>query len=285
MQPVASQSGAVTFHVPPGRIIPGVNADLKAAAVPAAGQAAPSWQLAVLAAAVPPGQAVHAAPAQTRTLSQRVVQALGRAPSLFRGLLNELTSPRSGASQDRKPGPATGADAGGTDDVDSAARSEASGLSRAGRHASLSGSSLEASTSMGYGFSDLPQPHELGMLDEVLGEPGASIVKGYASQPGQLPASGGHADGVAARKKWLAGLKPGDAISVGGMEVEFRRFTHINGVQHLTVSIVRPDWPGGDDSLRHEALCALQGAVPASDGQVHLPVPQSAGTWQDGRRG
>ncbi|MES2973654.1 MAG: hypothetical protein V4757_08590 [Pseudomonadota bacterium] len=281
MQPVASQSGAVTFHVPPGRIIPGVNADLKAAAVPTAGQAAPSWQLAVLPAAVPRGEPVHAAAPQTRTLSQWVVQALGRAPSLFRGLLDELTGPRAGISHDRKGEPAPGADADETDSVASDVCTEASGLSRAGRHAL---SSLDASTSMGYRFSGLPEPNELGVLDELLGEPGASIVKGYASQPGQLPVTSGAADGATGLKKWLAGLKPGDAISVGGLEVEFRGVTRIKGVQYLTVSALRPGKPDGDDSLRHEALCAQQGALPAGEGQVHLPLPGIAASMEDGSR-
>ena len=233
----------------------------------------------MLPAAATHGDPVRAAALGTRTLSQRIVQAISRAPLFFSGVLGGLTGVRSGDRDDRKPGPVAtraasvstpGSDADDHDDVASDVRTEASGLSRGGRHPTLSETRLDASTSLGYQLSELPEAHDLGVLDEVFGQPQASIVKGYASQPLQLYEAGEGC--VSSAKQWQAALKPGDAVMVGPMEVVFRRFTRLDGVLHLTMDTARPEKKDGDD-LRYQQLCEEPGAVPAGDGLVHLPVP------------
>jgi len=209
------------------------------------------------------------------------VQEFSRAPSFFSGVPGGLAGVRSDGRDDRKPGPATaraadasastpGSDAGDHDDVASDVRTDASGLSRGGRHSTLSEGRLDASTSLGYQLSELPEAHDLGVLDEVFGQPQASIVKGYASQPLRLDEGGD--GGVCSAKQWQAALAPGDAVMVGRMEVVFRRFTWLGGVMHLTMDTARPERKDGDD-LRYQQLCEEPGAVPAGDGLVHLPVP------------
>lgn len=273
MQPTSPKPGAVTFHVPAGRTLPGVNANLKATAVPPLPHAALPRQVALPAATQALGDPALAAAPGSRTLSQRVAQAFNRAPLFFKAALGGLAATRPVAGDDNKAGPASG-----DDDPASDVRTEASGLSRAGRHPSMSQTLMDASTSLGYQMADLPEAHELGVLDEVLGAPRAPIIKGYASQPWQFPTPGDRDEELPGQKEGLAALNPGDAVSVGRYEVVFRRFTWLDGVKHMTVDTARPDKPDGNDVLRYQALCLEVNAVPAGDGLVHLALPASSGS-------
>ncbi len=275
MQSTPPSSSAVIFHVPAGRTIPGVNADIKAAAVPPVAGSSRSSDIHVGPATALLGDPVAAATPQTRTLSQRVVQAFKSPASFFRGILGGVQGRRPDARDDEKAIQGAGD---GPDDIASDVRTEASGLSRAGRHRSMSEMLDDASTSLGYRFSELPVPDELGVLDEVFGQPRSDIIKGYASQPEQLPVARDEGDGVPGSKKWLASLNPGDVIAVGRFEVEFRHFTWIEGVQHLTVDTTRPDKPDRNDILRYQAVCEEMNGVPAEEGLVHLPLPMAQDT-------